>query len=147
MAEVAGTIRHLYVSTYHDLAVAACAAQLFAPPQISQMEFMIEADPFFVSDLPPQDIGGMAARPQAAGVFNLGVGFGAVFFGHDLDYMVDGLEFRPHRRLGLGGHMTGHTGHLIVLRSFPGLVIRSHDMASVAERGAHAIEKQANEKG
>src|SRR3989304_825867 len=97
------------------------------------MELMIEADSFFVSDLPRQDVGGMATRPQAAGVLNLGVGFGAVFFGHYLNDMVDGLELRPHRRLGLGRDMTGHTGHLIVLRSFPGLVIRLHDMATVAE--------------
>lgn len=110
------------------------------------MEPVIEANAFFVSDLPRQNVGGMATRPQAAGVLNLGVGFGAVFLGHYLDYMVDGLELRPHRRLGLGRYMTGHTGHLIVLRGFPGLIVRPHDVATVAERGAHAVEKQASEK-
>jgi hypothetical protein len=32
MAEVAGAICHLYVGAYHDLAVAARATELFAPP-------------------------------------------------------------------------------------------------------------------
>jgi hypothetical protein len=40
---------------------------------------MIEENPFFKSDFPRQNIGGMATRPQAASVFNLGVGFRAVF--------------------------------------------------------------------
>jgi hypothetical protein len=146
MAEVAGAIRYFNVCAYDDLAVAARAAELLAPPQVSQVEPVIEANSFFVSHLPRQDVRGMATRPQAAGVFDLGVRLGAVFSGYQLDYVVDGLEFGPHRRLGLGRHMTGYTGHLIVIRSFPGLIIGSHDVATVAEGRAGAIEEEAGKE-
>jgi hypothetical protein len=139
VAEITGALRHLDVRTHDDLGVAARAAQLFPPAQVAQMEPMIEADSLFVGELPRQDVCGMASRPQAAGVFNLGVGFRAILSGHVLNHGIDGLEFDPDGRLGLGGIMTLHTGHLVVLGGLPGLVIGFHDMAAVAKRRAGAI--------
>jgi hypothetical protein len=145
MAEVAGTIGHLDMGPHHDLAMAARAAKLLAPPQVTQVKSVVKSDSLLIGHLPRENVGGMAARAQTAGVFDLGVGFGAVFFGHDLDHVVDGLELGPHRRFGLGRHMTGHAGHLIVLRSLPGLEIGPHDVTTVAKRRAHAVVKQADE--
>jgi hypothetical protein len=141
MAEVAGTIRYLNVCAHHNLAVAACAAKLLSSAQVPQVKFVVEADPFFEGDLARQDVRGMASRAQAAGVFDLGVGFGTILFGHVLNHGIDGLELDPHGRLGLGGIMTLHAGHFIVLGGFPGLVVGLHDMATVAKRGARAIEE------
>jgi hypothetical protein len=42
--------------------------------------------------------------------------------------------------------MTGYTVHLVVFRSFPGLVIGPHDVAAVAEGGAHAVKEQTCKK-
>jgi hypothetical protein len=146
VAEIASGVGHFDVGPHHNLGVAARATQLLAPPQVAQVELMIEADPFFESDLAGQDICGMAAHPQATGVFNLGVGFGAVFLGYVLNHRVNGLEFGPHGFPRLRGIMAVHAGYLIVFGSLPGFIIRLHNMAAVAERGAGAVEKQGGKK-
>jgi len=95
VAEVAGAVGHLDVGAYHNLAMATRAAKLLSPPQVSQMEPVIEADSFFVNHLPRQDFGGMAAHAQAARIFDLGIRFGAVFSGYNLDDVVKGLKLGP----------------------------------------------------
>jgi len=88
----------------------------------------------------------MAVGPQAAGVFDLGVGFGAVFFGHELDDGIDGLELDPEGLAGLGRVMAGDAGYVIVLRGFPGIVIRLHDVATVAKGGGGGVIKHVDEE-
>jgi hypothetical protein len=139
VAEITGALRHLNVCAHDDLGVAARAAQLFTPPQVAEMEPVIEADSLLVGDLPRQDVRGMASRPQATGVFDLGVGFRAILSGHVLNHGIDGLEFDPDGRLGLRWIMTLHTGHLVVPGGLPGFVIGFHDVAAVAKRRAGAI--------
>ena len=80
---------------HNNLGVATRAAQLLAPSEVAQMELVIEENPFFKSDLLRQEIRGMATGPQAAGVFDLGVRLGAILFGHELDYGIDGLKLGP----------------------------------------------------
>jgi len=146
VAEIAGTLRHLDVRAHDDLGMAARAAQLLTPPQVAQVKFMVEADPFFEGDLPGQDVGGMASRPQAAGVLDLGVRFGAVFLGYLLNHRIDRLDLDPYGRLGLGRVMALDAGYFVVFRGFPGVIVGSHYMAADAERRTRAVKKQADEK-
>jgi len=103
------------------------------------MEPVVEADSLLVGDLPRQDVGGMTSRPQAAGVFDLGVGFRTILSGHILNHGIDGLKFDPDGRLGLGWIMTLHTGHMAVLGGLPGSIIGFHDVAAVAKRRAGTV--------
>ena len=88
----------------------------------------------------------MASGLLTAGVFDLGVRFGTILLGHVLNHGIDGLELNPYGRLGLGWVMALHAGHLIVLGGFPGVVVGSHDVATVAKRGAGTVKEQADEK-
>lgn len=132
----------------HDnLGVAARAPQLLAPSEVSQVKLVIEENPFFEGEFLRQYIGGMAIGAQAAGVFDLGIGFGAILFGHELDDGIDGLELDPEGLPGLGWVMTGHAGYVVVLGRLPGIIIRLHDVATVAKGGGGGVIKQIYEDG
>jgi hypothetical protein len=81
----------------------------------------------------------VAIGPQAAGVLDLGVRFGTVLFGHELDDRIDGLKLDPEGLPGLGGVMAGDTGYVVMLGGPPGVIIRCHNVATVAEGGAGGV--------
>jgi len=147
VAEITGALRHLDVRAHDDLGVAARAAQLFPPPQVAEVKLVVEADPFFEADLTRQNVRGMASRPQAAGIFDLGVRFGAVLLGYILNHRIDRLDLDPQGRLGLGWVMALNAGYFVVFGGLPSVIVRSHNMAADTERRACAIKKQADEKG
>jgi hypothetical protein len=115
VAEEAGAVGHLDVRADNDLGVAACAAQLLAAPEVAQVEFVIEADPFLIGlPLRCQQFLGVASRSQATGVLDLGVGLGAVLLGHILDHGIHRLKLGPQKRFGLRRIMAGDAGDIFV---------------------------------
>jgi hypothetical protein len=111
------------------------------------VKLVVKENPLLEGEFLRQNIGGMAIGPQAAGVIDLGVGFGTVFFGHKLDDGIDSLELDPESLPCLGWVVTGHAGYLVVLGGLPGIIIRLHDVATVAKGGGGGVIKQIDEDG
>jgi len=77
----------------------------------------------------------VTTRAKARGIFNLGKGFGRISSRHIFDHLGEGLEFFPKNGLrGAWWVVTFDTGHEVVFRGFPGVIVRLHDMTGVAKR-------------
>ena len=138
VAEETGGGGHGHVLALHDLAVTTRAAEGLAPPALLQVRRVVEGNAVKIDEAGKQ-AAFMAAGAEATGVGNLGRGPRAGAGGHVLEQ----LHQAQHLAADLAAHARREValdaGHVLVAGLLPRLVVRLHDVATVAEHGPRSI--------
>jgi len=139
MTEEAGVLGDCNMGTDDDLRMTTGASQMPAPPLLFQVRPMVKDNPPLEGNLTLQEPLGMTAWAEAAGILDLRVRLGAVSAGDELCHLGCGLKFDPHPVPCTWRVVAVDASNEVMLGGLPGLIIRPHDMTTIAEPRAGAV--------
>jgi len=135
MTQIAGIEGDFHVVAYHYLGMAGSTTKLPAAALLGQMRPVVESYAF-IPDFNPafKEPGSVAAGAKAGSVGHFRVRLGGIGARYILGHLRKRLELVPEVRLNGGWRiMAFNAGDFIMLGAVPGIIIRLHYMAGIAE--------------